>query len=507
MGRVLTNNTAINYTVEAEGSLGELETSPIWKEMEPNAINAFSPQTTTVPRNPISRKRQRRKGATTDLDSTFETDVDLTMDSFEDFIRLFCFAQAQGPLFNIATPDIMDLYIKPSEATTTAYTIPTVAATLAERSLVNVNGFTNSVNNGLKQVATAGTTTSIPVEGGGLVAETPTDQQNVTLEYCGFRFSSGDLVVNSDGNLETTTKDLTELDLLPGQGIYLGGTLEANQFTEAANTGYARVVSVTANLMVLDNTQNTLVADTGASREVDMYFGPHIRNVAVGDSVFLERSIQFEGTFVNLDNPSGDVYRYSKGNYANTMAIELPLTNKATISFGFVGTDTTLGTTTRATNAANARQPVKTSAFNTSADIARLRVADLDNTGLTTDFKSLTLTINNNISPEKVLANLGGRFMNYGNIEIDVEAQMLFTDVAVAQAVRDNSTQKLDLLIRNDDGGIYVDLPEVTLGGGATDFPVNETVLINTTIQSHGDAVYDTSLLVTIFPYLPPIAA
>lgn len=504
MGRVLTNNLAISYTIEQ--TLNVLPSNPIWKEMEPNAINAFSPQITRVPRNPISRNRQNRKGTTTDLDSTFETDVDLTMDSFEDFIRAFSFANAQGPLLQVAAPNVMNLFIAPSAVSVSAYTIPAVPTALAERSLVIGKGFTNFANNGLKVVDTGSTTTSVPIAGGGLVVETPTAQQNQTLEYCGFRFTAGDLEFNADGNLVTTTKDFTELGLVAGQAIRIGGVDSVNQFNETANTGVARVVSIAANLLVLDNRQNTFVVDDGTGKQVDLFFGPFVRNVPVGDSNFLEQSLQFEGVFVGLDNPTGDRYRYSEGNYCDSMAIEMPLTNKATVSFGFVGTDTAVGEAQadRRTGAATPLRPVKTSAFNTSTDFVRLRIAGLDNTGLTTDFKSMTLTISNNVSPEKVLGRLGARFMNYGNFTIGVEAQALFTDVAVAEAVRNNTTQKLDVLLRNNDGGIYIDLPEVTLGGGDNEFPVNETVLINTTIESHGDAVYDASQMVTIFPYLPP---
>ena len=225
------------------------------------------------------------------------------------------------------------------------------------------------------------------------------------------------------------------------------------------------------------------------------------------DAEYLERSFHFEGAYDNLDYPGpGDAYEYAKGNFCNTMAFELPLVNKATVSFGFVGTDTPTPTDTRETNADEPIVPVQAGAFNTSADIARLRIIEVDETGLTTDFKSLTLNINNNVSPEKVLGLLGAKFMNSGNFEIDIEAQLLFTNPAVITAIRNNSRLTMDFAINNDDGAFMVDIPSLTLGGGARDFPVNESILINTTAQAYGDTTFGNSLSVSMFPFVPTSA-
>lgn len=104
------------------------------------------------------------------------------------------------------------------------------------------------------------------------------------------------------------------------------------------------------------------------------------------------------------------------------------------------------------------------------------------------------------MSPEKVLGRLGAAFINTGNFEIDVEAQLVFTNAAVIEKVRDNETCTLDFILRNDDGVIAVDIPSCTLGGGDREFPVNESVLINTVAQAFGDATLGYSLGVSIFP-------
>lgn len=496
MGRTLTNNFSLAYAIEQ--SIGVLPGSPTWKLLEPNAISTFGATVTTVARSPISKSRQRRKGTVTDLDSAVEFDADLTLEHFIDFIEGFCFASFTGPDHTVPTAV--------TGGATDEYTIPAISSALAQNTLVYARGFTVSANNGLKLVDTGATTTTIPVttdlEDEAAIPAT----QNVSVDVCGYRTAAGDLDVTVSAGvvtLTTTTLDFTTLGLTVGQAIWVGGDAAINQFSTANNSGFARIVSIVANAMVIDKTGQTWATEANTTQEVDIYFGRFVRNVSVDDSDYLERSFHFEGAYQDLGGVGTDEYEYAKGNYCNTVGFELPLTDKATVMLAFVGTDTEPPSTTRETNADSPLVPVQTSAFNTSADIARLRITEVDETGLTTDFKSLTFNINNNVSPEKVLGQLGAKYMNSGNLEIDIEAQLLFTDSDVVAAIRANTTVTMDFSIRNDDGAILVDIPSMTLGGGDREFPVNESILLNTTAQAFGDATLGTSLGVSMFPYVP----
>jgi hypothetical protein len=493
MGRTLTNNFSLQYAIEQ--SLGVLPGSPEWKLLEPNAISTFGATITTVARSPISKNRQRRKGTVTDLDSAVEFDGDLTLEHFIDFIEGFCFSSFVGAEKTVPTAV--------TGGATDEYTIPAISAALAQNTLVFARGFSLSANNGLKLVDAGATVTTIPVTT-DLEDEAPAATQNVSVEVCGYRSAAGDLEVDANGNLISTVLDFTTLGLTLGQAIWIGGDAALNQFSNAENSGFARVMGIAANLLTLDKKSQAFVVEAGAAQEVDIYFGRFVRNVSVDDGDFLERSFTFEGAYQNLASPGpGDAYEYAKGNYCNTAGFELPLTDKATVSFAFVGTDTDVPTEVRETNADSPVVPVQTGAFNTSADIARLRIQEVDETGLTTDFKSLTLNINNNVSPEKVLAQLGAKYMNSGNFEIDLEAQLLFTNPAVVTAIRNNTRVTMDFSIKNDDGGILVDIPSMTLGGGDREFPVNESILINTTAQAYGDTTLGSSIGVSLFPYIP----
>ena len=127
-------------------------------------------------------------------------------------------------------------------------------------------------------------------------------------------------------------------------------------------------------------------------------------------------------------------------------------------------------------------------------------MTEADEDGLSTDFKSLTLTINNNASGEKVVGTLGSKFINVGSFFVNIEAQMLFTSGAVIEAIRDGDTVTLDFLLANEDGVIAVDIPSMTMGGGGREFPENQSVLVNITAEAEEDEDLGTSIGVSLFP-------
>lgn len=487
MPRSLTNNTNLQYSIEE--TLGNLFASPAWFTMEPNDISSFGANISTVARNPISKNRQRRKGTITNIESAVEITADLTMSSLQDFIEGFCFSTFSGGDILTAT-DITTNVISMAET-----------SNILVNTLVRVTGLTATADNGLHVVTAVITDTSITIPGLTDVTE------NFLIEVVGHRFAAGDLDVQDANNLTTTTQDLSVLGLVPGQSVYVGGHLAANKFTTAANNGLIRVLSVSANVLNFDKALTTFATEADDTQLVDVYFGKFVRNVPTDDANYIERSYQFELEYATLDTGNLPMYEYAKGNLCNEITVEAPLTDKASIAPGFIGTDTEppVSAGNRATNAATPTDPQYTTAFNTSADIARIRVADVDDSGLTSDFKSLSLTINNNVTPENVLGVTGAKYINAGNLEIGFEAEMIFSNAAVADRIRNNATVSLDFRLNNDDGTLAFDIPSLTLGGGARSFPVNETVLISTTGEAYADDTFNTSIGITIFNHALPI--
>jgi len=507
MSRVLTNNTTLSYAIEE--SIGILPASPTWFTLEPNALGTYGATITTVARDPISRNRQRRKGTVTDLDSAVDWDGDLTLSHLVAFVEAFCFATAVN----------QDLDFLGGDTTSTGFTVDTLVQSQVDKlhytasgpiSLIFSRGYLTTSNEGLFALNAQPALSDTELMVDGLTPETaPT---NAVVDIAGIRAFTGDLTINVNtgppatavinSTDSTNPVDFTTLGLTVGQFIHVGGLTPAEQFTDSY--GYGRITSISTSQLDLDKIDTTLVTVADSSADtVDLLFGRFVRNVPTNSTEFLERSIQYELTYPDLGGTGTDEYEYAKGNFINTLALSMPLADKATVSFASIGTDAQPPTPTRATNAVDSIDPSRTGAFNTTSDCARLRIAELDDSGIYTDFKSLTVTFSNNVSPEKVLCNLGAKYMNFGNFEVNIEAQMIFSNSAVAEAVRNNTTLTMDFGLHNDDGTVFFDIPAITVGGGDREFPVNETVLINTTGEAFADPVLNTSIGISLFPVTP----
>lgn len=529
MARVLTNATA--FAVARQTSRGVLGGSPVWRGLEPNNISAFGASIETVARSPISKNRQRRKGTVVNVESTVEYDCDATIDSLLLFAEGFCFATATNT----------DLTFRGAAATSSGYTIPPATAAQAGKirwtsggpiTLVYAAGYALAANNGIKpltaDVAAAGTLITVS----GNAAETP--PTNAEVSVCGIRCEAGDLAVVVSAGIATLTSgngaasnpvNFTTLGLTVGQRVHVGGLTSTNRFFGAGpieSYGSGRVRTIAAGQLVLDKLDDTLITSDGtatgaggAEKAVDLLFGRFVRNVPVDDDEFLELYHQFEAEYPNLfetDPPTPvaepDGYEYAKDNLCNEMTWNMGLADKSTVTFGFIGTDTEppVDGASRKTNAATPISPLFTGAFNTAADFARLRIAEVDDTGLLTDFKELALSLNNNVSAEGILGTLGAAYLNYGNFDVGIEGVALFTSGAVVQRIRDNTTVTMDWLLRNDDGAVHTDIPSMDLGSDGKEYPVNESVRIALTGTAHADTFFGTSIGISFFPVYPEAA-
>lgn len=508
MGRVTTNTATLQVAREnAAGAFGELPTSPVWLLQEWDEIGAYGPTITTVARNPVSTGRQRRKGSITDLDAAVEFTTDLTMDLLQYWAESYLLAHARNK----------DLFFRQADAAADGFTVAALSTDAAAKLLFSVGGptsllyarnYVTSANNGLKAVAAAVDATDTTIEVAGNSVETA--PSTAIVELAGVRASASDLSMTIVASMREGTLtsagdlDFTTLGLTPGQFIHIGGLTATNQFAEGADL--ARIKTVSATEVTLDKTGDGLVdgAYAAGSLQVDLLFGQFIRNVTTDDAEFEDFRHQFELAYPGLadDNVTTE-YEYALGNLGNELTINFPLTDKSTVELGLIGTDADALTTTRKTGASTAFPPARTAAFNTTSDFVRLRVAGTDASGLTTDLKEVTITINNNVSPEKILARLGARYMNPGNVEVGIATQAIFTSADVPAAIRQNRTVSMEFALQNDDGGFVIDVPSTTLGGGDKEFPVGESVLINLEAEAFGDALLDTSLSVSMFAALP----
>lgn len=520
MARVLSNN--VSLAVTRESTIGTLPGSPIWYILEPNEIGRFGAEIETVARRPISKNKQRRKGTVTNVTSGVEFSSDLTVSEFARFADGFVFAEYANKEFDLRASSGT---VPPPVASSTTFTIDAASALLAgkvqwvsgaQASLVYAKGYTNAANNGLHVLTAdlAGSGTTITVGGSSLVTETP--PTSASLEVCGVRCAAGDLAFTVSGSTATLVSgsdisDWSTLGLFPGQIIHIGsadtsGDVQNGLGTGTDNYGYARITSISGATINLDKLSSTLATDASNAVATDIMFGRFLRNVAVdadsNDERYLEQSFQFEAAYPDLGGVGTDKYEYAEGNFANELTINLPLADKATFDLNFVGTDAEPPTTTRATNASAAIAPNKVVAYNTSSNVAVL-TTDVISAVSDVCFKSLTLTINNQVTPEQCLGTLGASFVNSGVMEVSLSGQMLFTSSDIVAAIRNNTTVTFLGIVANEDGAIAIDLPSMTLGGGSKDFPVDQSVLVDITGETFEDATLGTSIGISLLTGVP----
>lgn len=484
---VLTNETGLRYTVE--DSIGVVSGDEVWVALEPNDYSTLGATITTVSRDPISNTRMAKKGTTTDLDSAVEFDADLTESSFNDFASGFLFAE-WNELENF----------EPTGISASGFAHAALASALPVGTLVYSRGNSSSANNGLSVVNGSPTTTLTPTDA-SLSTETPPDGSRVNV--CGVEAASGDIEVDSDGNLTSSTLDFTSLDLVVGMMIFVGDEGTDNTFATAGASS-ARIKAIEVNKLTLDKKgSSTWATDSGAGKTIRLFFGDFLRNVSLDDGNYVNRTYQFESRFTGIESGDATQYEYSIGNQANSMTLNMPLTDKCTVGFSFVGLDTEVPTGTR--KSGTFVPSYDTDAYNTTNDFVKLSLTKYDGTPMAAYFKDLTLVINNNVTPEKVIGRLGAKRMGIGMLDITGTTQVLFTDTSVIAAVRDNETVTLDFCLSNDDGALHFDIPAMTLGGAGKNYARNETVKLDIDSKAFEDGILGYVLGVTNFAYRPAI--
>lgn len=462
-----------------------------WLYMEPNEISSLAASIDTTARDPMTKDRQRRKGTITSLSAAPQFTADTTLEMIHYFGPAALFSLWKG--LQTGSYDVTT-----ATNSSSTYTVEVGGATLVAGSLVYATGFMNAENNGLKVVGSGSTTSTV------VVTDTLVDESagsSARLYFVGVRGASGDIQIDANGDLISTILDFTTLGLYVGQFIHIGGAEAVNQLDGALNsngeTTKARIASISANKLELEARELTFTTDAGTGKLVDLYFSAFCRNVSVGDADFLKQWFHMEAEY----NTDPMLYERIDCCVLNTLTLNNSLQDKSTIELGFVGKDVEAPTETEQLGVKS--NQTATEAFNTTADITRLRIRNVDDEGLTSYFKDTNISINNNVAAEYVLGSLPAEFMNFGNFEVDVDTSVVFTDGMVLAAIRNNTTLGMDLAFSNNDGGFVFDMPAGTFGDGSKTFNADAKITLTTPFAAHldNDRGYTASL--SFFWYLP----
>lgn len=557
VNKINSNSTGLRFAEElTPGNLvsdvvGDGDRSvDIWYPLEPNEYSDFGGEVTTVARQPINASRQRKKGLAVDLDASGGFQTDLTQQNILRQLRGFTFsdwrekADTRGfsrevtydpddgseDLANIALSvgSISSNEIIFAASGDPSSTNSGRTRAFAANMLVYVSGMSIAGNNGLKSVAS--------VDADGITVDqtltnTASAEPDARIVEVGWEFAEGDLEVDASSGfpkLVTTTQDLRDLGLIPGEWIFIGGDATGNQFATAANNGFKRIRSIAENEIVLDKSTLAMVTDDGTGKTMRVFYGRCIKNEA-SPSLQKTFTIQMERTlgFSERATPGNEQADYVAGCFANEFNFNVTTADKITMDLGYVGTNSftlnenTGGVTLRSKeavddgSAANAPAIQEADPFNTSSDIKRIALTVLEDgtenpTPLFAYIQELTLTINNNATPDKAVGVFGAFDVTVGTFEVSANMTAYFNDTAAIQAVRNTSDVSLDMHFVKSNAGISFDLPLVTLGDGRPNVALNEPV----TIPITNDAVtgakisqnLDHTILFVFWDYLPALA-
>ena len=480
----------------------QLPTNPTWYGMEPNSYNDFGGQLTTISREPISPSRQKQKGTVTDLEASGGFNQDLTMTNALWLLQGFMFTTAREkpttrPM-NAAPIAITGIAAATKEFKGTALPV------FKKGAIVKASGFRNLANNDLFDVSADSTATSLVVTG-AVVDETPSG--NYTVRQVGHKFGDGKVSAAMNGKLfrlvGATGVDMTTLNLIPGEWIYIGGENVNSRFDFY---GFARVSAITSGYIEFNKTAFTPKVQAGTGKAICVYFGTVLKNEDNPDLI-KKRSYQLERYLGNDAN--GKMSEYLVGAFPNEFTLTVNQADKITYDMSFVAMDN---------EQRDGRQGLKTGtrpaieaeeAINTSSDFSRIKMStvgeDANPNPLFAFVTELTLTINNNVSAAKAIANLGAIDTNVGMFDVGGKTTAYFASMEAVKAVRNNADVTIDAIVVKSGQGLLWDIPLLTLGDGRVSVEKDSAV----TIPLDTNAVkgkFGHTLLFMHFPHLPNIA-
>jgi len=502
------NSNVVETAYAEELSIKTLPGTPIWRPLDVNSFSDFGGSISKVSRMPFRTDRQNRKGQTTDLDAAGSVNHDLVQAGLQDLLQGFFFADLRVKAEFGGASEITGVTTGPE-----TYTAASGLDVYEVGDLVFAAGFTNAANNGLKEVTVA--TATVLTVSETLVAETP--PATATLVAVGFQFAAGDLEVDMTGSLPqltTTTKDLDELGLVPGEFIYVGGDIAAEQFA-TSGMGFMRVRSIDTNAIVIDKSQADMVTDDGATKTIRV-FVPRVLKNEVGTSI-VRRTYNIERQLGAPDSgqPSEIQSEYLIGAVPNELSLNIPTADKAMLDLAFVAMDHETRTGVVGVKSGTRITATEESAFNTSSNVPLINLAivsdtDENPTPLFAFAEEMTITVNNNVSPDKAIGVLGGFDASHGNFVVTGSLTAYFVDVPSIAAIRDNSDVTLDMHLVKENAGITVDIPLMSLGDGRLDVAQNEAIRIplsqEAAIGTGAISGFDHTLLMCFWDYLPDAA-
>ena len=495
------NFTGLSYAVEE--SLGVLPAVPVWVPLEPNSYDDFGGELETVARNPINPSRQRKKGVVVDLNASGGFEQDLTQENMQAPLESFMFAKMRRKGFALVTSLVAGVF----------NVTPGAGSDYRVGDILFAKDFAKTTTNRTHMV-TASTANSVTVPGGSGLADT-----TGRISRVGFQFSPDDAEIDTSGlwpALVSSSKDMTQFGVIPGEWIFIGGDISDEQFATANNNGYACVLTVSANRIEFYKTQFPMSTDDGADKALRVYFGSVLKN-EVGTNI-VRTTLQLERTLGAPDTaqPLQVQSEYLVGCVANELEMQINTADKITANLGFIAIDNEQRTGAEGIKGGTRAVIRESDAFNTSTDVTRINlsaysVGNASPLPLFAHAQELSISINNNATPNKAIGKLGSFEVTAGTFEVSASLDVYFANIEAVKLVRENADTTIDFHLSRANSGISVDMPMITLGDGRLNVEQDEAITLPLTADAATGAKFhpnlDHTLLFVFFDFLPSLAA
>ena len=335
--KIDSNVVGLNYAVEE--CLGQLPSSPKWQALEPNSFSDFGGELSTTNRTPLSISRQNQKGVVTDLSVKGGFNIDFTQNNLNGLLEGLFFADTRKKA-----------ELQVTAVTGTGFTV-TGGTVIKANDIVKASGFKTSSSNKTFTVLTGSTATEIKT--GALTA----GNEKGLLQVVGHAFAQNDLkfiVENGIYGLSTTTKNLTELNLIPGEWIFVGGDQTNSQFA-TAGTFYARIDTISQNKITFDNGtfKGSLQKDEGTGKSIEIYLGSVLKNENTAELI-KRKSYCFERTLgkdLSVSTSTNNQAEYISGAVLGEFSLEVKQGEMLNADLSFTATNNEYLTGTLKSNA------------------------------------------------------------------------------------------------------------------------------------------------------------
>lgn len=488
-----------------ETSLGVLPQPPVFSQRAPNSYKDFGPAYKSKARSPINASRQEQKGVVVDRDAAAGWQEDLTYAAFGYMAEAVFYAnyRRKGDV-SVAAVTAADGY-HPANGGGQFFRNGDIIAGV---------GFGNAANNGVKVLTADGSANDVGAAG---TADEPAATGYITK--VGHVFAAGDISLSEVGTLfqlNSAAGVLNNLGVIPGETVFVGSDDPATSFAVPAGGvapgGFCRIASVSADgkSAVIDKMQNPGV-DGGAGKTIAVYLGRVLKNES--DPNLIERiSFTMERTLGKADD--ADPFQqaeYVHGTLVDSFDMPLNTADKITTDYTMVGTK--YSTVTSAVGPIQGTRPVLSDgdAFTTSNDMVHQSLNICGQaTPLYAYLTDVSLSIKNNIKPNKALGILGAFDLTAGNFQVSASCNAYFADVTAQEAIAQNDNVTFGFALVRSGQGIVVDLPLVSLGDGKPKVASNEPITVALTMQAARASLLspatDYTAMVVFFDYLPVAA-